>query len=314
MNEIYFSIVMPVYNKEWFVEKSILSVLEQTYGNFELIIIDDGSSDNSRKVIKAINDERIKYIYQQNGGESKARNHGIRMAQYDYVAFLDSDDIWLPDFLSTMKELIIKNPGAAAYGCSYIHEQYSQTLIENMKNMKKNEEVYYIHNYFDFVLNHEQSLTASTTVCRKIALEKVGLFPEGLKNWVDLDLWARIGLYYDVVFTERVCVLYNDVPNSVSKVKTKLHAPTFDKYRLYMKDEGILEDRRRVFWEYVAKQQMYSAYQQYLLDHNGKKAIKEILPFFKTRRNKKSYWSMIIQFIITPERFLKLNEVRKKHD
>lgn len=312
MKDIYFSVVMPVYNKEWFVEKSIRSVLEQTYKKFELIIIDDGSTDNSREVIESISDERIRYIYQENGGESRARNHGISLAKYEYVAFLDSDDIWLPDFLETMWKLINKKPHAAAFGCSYIHEPYREELIAQLKNMVKSEKVYDIHNYFDFVFSHEQSLTASTTVCNKKALEKAGLFPEGLKNWVDLDLWARMGLYYDIVFTERVCALYNDVPGSVSKVKTKLYAPTFDNYKCYMKDENVLLERKKSFWEYVARQKMYSAYQQYLLDHDGKKAIREILPFFKTKRNRKSYWSMIIQFIITPERFFKLNEVRKK--
>lgn len=312
MKEIYFSVVMPVYNKEWFVETSIRSVLEQTYDKFELIIVDDGSTDDSGKIIQSINDKRIHYIYQKNGGESKARNHGIRIAQYDYIAFLDSDDLWLPDFLETMQILINKNPKAAAFGCGYLHEPFREDLIEKMKIMEKSKDVYQIHNYFDFVFNHEQSLTASTTVCKKKALEYVGLFPEGLKNWVDLDLWARMGLYYDFVFTDQICALYNDVPDSVSKIKTKLFAPTFDNYKKYMKDNNILLDRRKTFWEYVARQKMYSAYQQYLLDHDGKKAIKEILPFFKTRRNRKSYWSMIIQFIITPERFLKLNEARKK--
>ncbi len=312
MGDIYFSVVMPVYNKEWFVETSIRSVLEQTHEKFELIIVDDGSTDDSSKVVKAISDPRIRYVYQKNGGESRARNHGIRIAKYDYIAFLDSDDIWLPDFLSTMESLIINNPNAAAFGCSYVHEPYNEKLVNKMKDMKKSEEVHYIHNYFDFVLKHEQSLTASTTVCKKRVFEKAGLFPEDLKNWVDLDLWARIGLYYDVVFTEQVCALYNDVPGSVSKVKTKLYAPTFDKYKIYMRDKSILMDRRKMFWEYVARQKMYSAYQQYLTDYKGRKAIMEILPFFRTKRNRKSYWSMIIQFLITPERFLKLNEARKK--
>lgn len=303
-----FSIVMPVYNKEKYVEKSIESILNQNYRYFELIIIDDGSKDKSSEIIKKIatKDNRIKYVLQKNQGESVARNNGIKIAANEYIAFLDSDDLWLPDFLEVMNRLINQYPDAGAVGCAYFHEPVLEnTYIEAMAQVK-NKKVIYIKNYFDFVLHHEQHLTASSTIVRRDVFEKVGGFPVGLKNWVDLDLWARIGLFYEIVFTEEKCAIYNDLPDSVSKVSVKLHAPTFDNYQLFMHDSEITKERKKWFKEYVIYEKMYSAYQQYMLDHDGKKAFFELLPYWKTRFNRKSYISMMLQFILSTEKFYKI--------
>ncbi len=310
-----FSVIMPVYNKEHLVAASIESVLNQTYPQFELICVDDGSKDNSLQVIQSFKDNRIQVISQENGGESVARNRGIKAARNEYIAFLDSDDLWLPDYLEKMNNLIDYYPDADVFGCSYLHTLVEEGTLEKAIAEKKNNTDIYIENYFDFVLNHEQSLTASTTTLRKKVLAKVGEFPIGLRNWVDLDLWARVGLYYNVAFTERVCAIYNDVPGSVSKVKAKLHAPTFDNYREYMKAPDITENRKKSFREYVIKEKMYSAYQQYMWDKNGIKAILELLPYCTTRHNRKSYWSMMIQFAISPELFYKiLNKLKGRSE
>jgi hypothetical protein len=202
--------------------------------------------------------------------------------------------------------VIDKYPNAGAYGCAYLHEEVTNETLDKAKIMKKSNKVYTIKNYFSFVMNHEQSLTASTTTVRKTVFEKIGGFPVGLKNWVDLDLWARIGLYYDVIFTERVCAIYNDVSDSVSKVKTKLHAPTFDNYKEFMRRMDITTERKKTFREYVIREKMYSAYQQYLSDKDGKKAFWELLPYWNTKINRKSYYSMMIQFVIGIENFYKL--------
>ncbi len=315
MNKRYFSIVMPVFNKEDYVRDSIISVLKQSHPYFELIIIDDGSTDNSEYIIQGIQDERIRYIKQENGGESSARNHGIKVAQYEYISFLDSDDLWLPDYLKTMDQLIDKYPCAGAFGCAYLHEEVTKDTLSNAIQMEKCFEDRLISNYFDFDMSHEQALTASTTTVRKDVFKKIGGFPVGLKNWVDLDLWARIGLYYDVAFTDCICAIYNDVPGSVSKVASKLHAPTYDNYRAFLKCSDIQKDRKKSFREYVIQKKLYSAYQQYLIDRKGLKAFFEILPYFYTKRNRKIYISMAIQFLITSKGFLKLNEWRKNiHD
>ena len=106
------SIIIPLYNKETSVEQSIRSVLNQTYQDFELIVVDDGSTDNSLDVVRQIQDDRILIIEQENGGPSKARNTGVQYAQGEWIVFLDADDELLPDALQIMKEAIKCYPDA----------------------------------------------------------------------------------------------------------------------------------------------------------------------------------------------------------
>ena len=303
---------MPLYNKEQYVFNTIQSVLNQKYEAFELIIVDDGSTDSSGEIVQSIKDRRIRYFKQKNQGVSVARNYGIRQAKYDYIAFLDSDDLWLSDFLETMNKLIEKYPDAGAYGCAYLHEEVKENTLYKAELLPKQNEDKYINNYFEFAFDNEQTLTASTTVIRRIILDHIGYFPVGVNNWEDLDFWTRIGLYYNIVFTKRICAIYNDVSTGASKAISNLHSPVFYYFKMYMQDDRIKKERKHAFLEYVIAHKLYSSYQQYLIDKKGLRAIIKILPYFYTKRYRKIYISMILQFILTPEIFTKLNNKRKK--
>lgn len=139
-----FSIVIPLYNKEHTILRTLYSVLTQTYSEFEVIVVDDGSSDNSVALVeKQINDERLRIISQENQGVSVARNRGVAEAKYPHVAFLDADDEWLPTYLEKVKEAINAFPDAGMYctpalhrslvtgnGKYYIVEAYKGQIIE----------------------------------------------------------------------------------------------------------------------------------------------------------------------------------------
>ena len=127
-----FSIVIPLYNKEKHVARAINSILNQTYQDFEIIIVDDGSTDFSYEEVKKINDPRIKIIRQKNLGVSSARNTGIKEAKNNYIGFLDADDKWKPDFLETIKKLIKDFPGAGAYATSYEIQKENRVLIKQI--------------------------------------------------------------------------------------------------------------------------------------------------------------------------------------
>ena len=98
----FFSVIVPLYNKENFVENTLKSVLNQNFTDFEVIIVNDGSIDKSEEKVKGFNDDRIKYFYQENQGASSARNFGIEKANSNYIAFIDADDYWFPNFLQEM--------------------------------------------------------------------------------------------------------------------------------------------------------------------------------------------------------------------
>ena len=110
------SVIIPTYNRSALVKEAVESVLAQTLGDLEVLVVDDGSTDDTRKTIEAIKDKRVRYFYKENGGVSSARNIGLRQATGEYIAFLDSDDLWEPDYLNTMISAIKKDE---KYGAVY---------------------------------------------------------------------------------------------------------------------------------------------------------------------------------------------------
>ena len=118
MKEGLVSIITPCYNGGKYISQTIESVIAQTYTNWEMIIVDDGSEDNSAEIIKSFNVPQVKYVYQNNAGSAAARNNGIRRANGQYIALLDSDDIWLPNFLECQINYM-KEKKAICVACSY---------------------------------------------------------------------------------------------------------------------------------------------------------------------------------------------------
>src|SRR5574344_1047459 len=117
------SVVIPLYNKERYIERALRSVLNQTFGDFEIVVVNDGSTDASVSVVEGIEDSRIRIINQKNGGVSAARNRGIEESKYDIVAFLDADDVWKENHLSVIAELIDKYPACGVFATSYYFQK-----------------------------------------------------------------------------------------------------------------------------------------------------------------------------------------------
>ncbi len=126
------SVVIPLYNKEQIIEKCLQSVLSQDYDDFEVIIVNDGSTDRSVEIVKAIDDSRIRLIEQENGGPSKARNTGVKNAKGDWIVFLDADDEFLSGALKKFCNLIQNHPNVSMFGCSYITND-GKNVIEPYK-------------------------------------------------------------------------------------------------------------------------------------------------------------------------------------
>src|SRR5690554_3840739 len=114
------SVVIPLYNKEKSIMNTIQSVLNQTFQDFEIVVINDGSTDKSAEIVEHIKDFRIRLVHQENQGVSAARNRGIKEAKYDWVAFLDGDDWWSDDFLTVLNDLQIKYPDAGIWAGQYV--------------------------------------------------------------------------------------------------------------------------------------------------------------------------------------------------
>jgi len=206
----FFSIIMPLYNKENYVKETIDTVKNQTFQNFELVIINDGSTDKSSIIVEEINDSRIRLINQKNSGVSVARNNGIKLAKADYIVFLDADDIWLPMFLQTIYEMIKQFKNVGLYATSYkmrYPNGYEQKIVT--KGFKKNNFIGIIPNYFKSVVK-STGLVWTSAVCipKEIFLENEIWFPEGEKYGEDLYVWARIAMKFDVCYNTNPCAIY----------------------------------------------------------------------------------------------------------
>lgn len=209
-----FSIVIPVFNKEEFVAKTLKSVLSQTFADFEIIIINDGSTDKSEAEILAIADERICYFSKENEGVAKARNFGISKATADYICFLDADDFWFPYFLSTMNDYIQKLPKEKVFACA-IEIETNRKTIPAQYSFTKNAD-FEIVNFFE--ASQKEAVLWTSSVCiHKEVFDKTGVFDERLKVSEDTDLWIRIGLHYQVVFIWQILARYVFDDKSISR-------------------------------------------------------------------------------------------------
>ena len=217
-NNIKISVVIPLYNKERAVVDTIQSVLNQTIAPCEIIIVDDGSTDNSLNVVRSFvnsfnQSSNIKIIHKENGGVSSARNRGIKEAKGDYIALLDGDDLWEPTFLEEQLKLIHDFPDAAIWGVGIaiikggMCYKWQQGMGDDFRG--------YVENYFG--TKHNDLFCSSSVVIRKEVFEKVGYFDERISSSEDLDMWYRIILKYPVVFYDKVLVYYNqDAENRVA--------------------------------------------------------------------------------------------------
>lgn len=212
-DQIAFSIVIPLYNKEYAITSTLASVMSQSFGDYEVIIIDDGSTDNSGAIVTAFQDSRIRYIRQENKGVSAARNAGISKANYPYVAFLDADDTWSADYLASVVRLIADFPGATLYGMGN-DVQIGNTTIQRNYHLPEGFRGT-IDDYFTHALRSELFWT-SAVVAPLSQLKKENGFLESLALGEDTDLWIRLALRGAVVFDTAIKARYRlDPANSM---------------------------------------------------------------------------------------------------
>ncbi|OXG08337.1 glycosyl transferase family 2 [Flavobacterium araucananum] len=223
-----FTVVIPLYNKENYIERSVRSVLNQTLVEFELLVINDGSTDKSEEVVKDIKDNRITLINKVNGGESSARNLGIKNAKYDFVAFLDADDIWDPKFLFEICEIIKKYPAAGIYTSNYYIQNNQNELLIALKSKIFNK-CMLLKDYFKLSRNIPV-ITSNTAVIRKNVFLEVSDFDVNITMGPDLEMWYRIAKKYHIAFTPLIGATYcQDANDRICNVKRNINYNFFSK-------------------------------------------------------------------------------------
>lgn len=235
----FFSIIIPVYNKEKFVEHTLKSVLSQTFSDFEIIIVNDGSTDGSESKVQQFHDPRIRYYSKKNEGVSIARNFGIEKSSADFICFLDADDFWHPDFLEVMHSYIHEIPNQKVFA-SAIEIETAKTIFPAQYAIKKSN-AFEIVNYFEASIK-ESVIWTSAVVLHKSVFEKSGLFDPKIRIAEDTDLWIRVGLHYPVVFIWNILARYVYDEKSVSRQDQYIFAETsFLKYTEAEKENKALK-------------------------------------------------------------------------
>lgn len=205
---MFFSIIIPLYNKEKFIVKTLSQVCEQTYKDFEVLVINDGSKDNSVTKVKEFKDERIKIYSKENGGVSSARNYGIEKAKGKYIAFLDADDWWDKNYLLRMYSVISENSDAEVFCCC-------NAEVDGKGNIKINPIYRYLYcnesqlDYQEAYLKTMESPIHTSAVIVKREILAMIKFNENISMGEDILLWLQLSLNSKIIITKEILSFYN---------------------------------------------------------------------------------------------------------
>ena len=216
----FFSVVIPLYNKEEYINETINSVLGQSFTDFEIIVVNDYSTDGSLKKVKNINDARIKvFTNERNQGLSATRNKGISLAKGKIIALLDADDLWLPDFLLNIKKLHEKFPEASIFGTDYLEKHSDKTVLEPQKNISKDLKgtCFLIDDFFKANIFQSIFCQSSLAFKKSIVMEQEVFNPK-ITYGEDIDFYIKYGTKFKTAYCYRACVEVNfNVPNQMTR-------------------------------------------------------------------------------------------------
>lgn len=215
-----YSVVIPLYNKGHYIENTIASVLRQSFDDYEIVIVNDGSTDDSLATARKYASDKIRVIDQKNQGVAVARNTGIYNARGAYIAFLDADDEWHPDYLETIDTLTTAHPQSDMFVTAY------QVDMGNGKinySTRLEPETGCLESYWLTLAKGYDFVWTSATTVRRQALLDAGCFKPGEKIGQDLDMWARVARNNPrVAYSARTCVTYNRSAEANARTRVRI--------------------------------------------------------------------------------------------
>lgn len=295
------SVVIPLYNKGHHIARALNSVLTQNIQTFEVIVVDDGSTDDGVEIVKGFDDSRIRVIQQENQGVSLARNKGVNYAKTNYIAFLDADDEWLPEHLENLLKLFDKFPNAG-----FISTNYTIVIREGIekkpkiKNLGFKTECGLIQRFFFILTLGYSPLIISSMGIRKDIFLKYGGFLSG-KNWgEDHELWCRIALQESVAYcSTRSAIWHWDSENRLGNISPPVELePAYFTVKNALSQGVARTEKFHDIYEYLAKKEIEYAIR--LLKAGKPKAALSVLLRCKTRRlyHLKILWIILCVFPI----------------
>lgn len=241
-----FSVIIPLYNKEQEVEATIRSVLAQTLQPVEIVVVDDGSTDSSAKVVESIGSPLVRLIRQANAGECAARNRAMAEATGDWFALVDADDRWKPQFLEEVAAMIDRWPDCGIYSTAFDIVSPTGTVRAKTPTTRGPVENFWRESVYAYV-----TIPSATVLSRRV-VEELGGFPEGMKMGGDQFMWIKVATRYGVCFSPKALCLYSMVASNRS---SSIYTPEQTPYRLEDFLKEALWDEEQNYWrrEFIAK-------------------------------------------------------------
>ena len=319
-----YSIIVPLYNKAPYVRHALDSIISQTYTDWECIIVDDGSTDDSVAICEEflsthytlnITHKNIRIISQPNSGVAKARNVGVENSHGQFVCFLDADDRWEPNYLEEMDRLIKEYPDAGIYCTNYVYYKPGKTHVAlNLGRGYMNYPEAYLH-------SDAMPIWTGAACMPRIIFDEMGGFPVGIKLGEDFLLWAKIALHYKVAFCEKPLAYYNnDVPAPLRATRN-LHAPEHNMlFHLDPIEEEIhktsnITHNTSAAWTQLLDKLRINGLMDYWLDeryHNAAAEELKKVDWSKQPRNAKCQYEKPIWTIKAKRRFMQIGSYFKQ--
>lgn len=268
-----FSVIIPLYNKSPYIEKALRSVLAQTFNDYELIVVNDGSLDDSAFIAERVladSQESYMIIHQENAGVSCARNRGVANSRGEYLCFLDADDWWSPTFLERMDWLIREYPDAGIWGTNYYYVKNGK-----MRICVRNTGTGYINYCQIYSRGMAMPLTSISVAVKQSVFEEFQGFNPKLRLGEDFDLWIKIALRYKVAFLNEPLAFYNQDVNPSWRAIGHLTDPSV--HMLW--NLGYLEEEEKINPDYkqlVDNLRVYALFPYYLSRQYRAEARKEL--------------------------------------
>ncbi|MCI9285230.1 MAG: glycosyltransferase family 2 protein [Muribaculaceae bacterium] len=203
------SVIIPLFNKALTIKRTIETVLSQTYRDYEIVVVDDGSTDGSFEIVRDLNIPGLRLIRQVNSGVSAARNKGIEEARGEYIALLDADDEWDPGYLESQYRLACTYPQASVFASNYkfrdMYGNESRTIINRLPFVGSDG---LLSNYFEVASCSHPPLWTSAVMARKDAFQSIGGFPVGIRSGEDLLTWARLAARFKIAYNTKPLAIY----------------------------------------------------------------------------------------------------------
>jgi len=246
------SVIIPAFNAAEYIKEAVESVFNQTYKDIEVIVVDDGSTDNTRTIVNSYG-AKVIYIYQQNQGHAIARNTGLKKAAGQYYAFLDADDYWLPGKIAKQVQILKENPDSGIVHCDIKKVDLEGHEVKKSPKIKR----YIEGEIFPYFLTRKGHIATSSALFKKECIERYGLLNESVRDWgsEDREFWLRMCKHYKVEYIDEPLVVYRVRNRSLSRSR-----PISDviKGRCWAVDKSV-KDIRPFYYAWYLKRLAYNA-------------------------------------------------------